>query len=152
MTIWVSSPSLPETDVSGFHNMKYIKMLLVALTLSVGALSMKAEYISDSSSSNSWGEEFRYYWDGGDYGTMSSYIWFTSYSFSAWYDTDTGNGYYSYTVWNGSSVVSIEMVASGGWWTQTSWYWEGPFPGPTFFFGPSFTQDFWQAVAGPPVW
>jgi hypothetical protein len=123
--------------------LKHILPVLFAVILTAFA---QAEYISDSSSSNSWGENLSYTIPPVEDGPSYDQIWFTGYSYSAWYDTDTGEGYYGYVVWNQWQYVGIEMVASGGVWTQTS------YAGEMFFAGPSFTQYFWNEVIGPPVW
>lgn len=128
--------------------MNYVKTLLLALMLGIGALSsVNAAVISDSSSSNSWGENLRYYFEPVEDGPSWDDIYFTRYNYSASYDTDTGDGYLSYVVGNGlSQIVGVEYTATGGVWTQTSW------AGDWMFMGPSFTQAFWNTVISPPVW
>lgn len=123
---------------------KYILLVIAAATLMVA--SVNAELISDSSSSNSWGENLSYIIPPVEDGPSFDQIWFTGYNYSAWYDTDTGEGYYGYVVWNNWQMVGIEMVASGGVWTQTS------YAGEMWFSGPSFAQSFWNQVIGPPIW
>jgi hypothetical protein len=114
--------------------------LLVLFCVVAFATSVKAELITASESGGSG--TLTYTWPGGEEYPNQDQLYYSSYDFEAYYDTDTGEGHYIYTVY-GYTNLTVEWSASGGAWSQVSYY--------TDYFAPQWLLDFWGRVY-PPQW
>lgn len=118
--------------------MKTIKQTILAIALCVAALtSVNAAVITDSHS-GSINTTINY--STGLEEPQNEFFYATSLTYSAWYDTETGEGHYEYTAYGPSGSLHIESETTTG---AAGWYW-------TSYYGewwmPDFSGDFWFNV------
>lgn len=113
--------------------MKTLKLLLFALVAFFTCTVAQATVLYDATTSDSTSGTLTYVIPDPE-NFLTDQFYYTSWSFTGYYDDSNSDSYYAYTVWGPSGSVSIEYDD----WAQISYYGEG--------FWPSFTQPFWEAI------
>lgn len=116
--------------------MKLKSLLLVFAAVFLTAFS-EAAIITDSYS-GSIDTTIMYSWPSEEPTYDQFYTTYLEYS--AWYDTETGEGYYGYTAYGPLGSLTIESETTTG---KYGWAWTSYF---TEWFMPDFSGDFWFAV------
>lgn len=111
-----------------------IKTLLAIALCAFALTSAKAAVVTDSYS-GSIDTTITYSWPNEEFSYDQFYTTYLEYS--AWYDTDTGVGSYSYTAYGPLGSLHIESETSTG---KYGWAWASYY---TEAFMPDFSSEFW---------